>query len=152
METQLATLQTMMQTICQVVNNDMLCNRRPPADLHISQSNPNWLTNAQRPYLVEKDTDNTMHELLTFTRRVNNGEIFSSSDHSAPQADTNRHSDYPETLQTSKKLTRPTSAISTDGNETKSMRRSSMISPLDAPAASPVLVFDMKENDRVSFL
>ena len=147
METQLATLQTMMQTICQVVNNDMLSNRRPPADLHISQSNPNWLTNAQKPYLVEKDTDNTMNELLTFTRRINNGEIFSTSDHSASSIETNRHSNYLETLETSKKLTRPTSAISTDGNETKSIRRSSMISPLDATAASPVQpVLHMKEK------
>ena len=78
MENQLTTLQSMMQTICQAVNNEMISNRRPPRDeidFNVSQSNQNWLTNAQRPYLVEKDTDNAMHELLTFTRRMNNGEI-----------------------------------------------------------------------------
>lgn len=154
-ETQLATLQTMMQTICQVVNNDMLSNRRPQTDLYASQSNQNWLTNAQRPYLVEKDTDNAMNELLTFTRRINNGEIstsdflFSILNLSASPIDAHRqHSDH---LETSKKLMRPTSAISTtDGKDTTSIRRSSMISPLDASSASPVLfsylVLDLNEN------
>ena len=51
----------------------------------------------------------------------------------ASPMDVNRHHDYVETLEASKKLTRPTSAISTDGNDAKSTLRSSMMSPLDLP-------------------
>ena len=60
----------------------------------------------------------------------------------ASPIDTNRHSDYIETLEASKKLTRPTSAISTNGNDANSVRRSSMMSPLDLPSASPVHFFN----------
>ncbi len=75
---QITTLQTMMQTICQVVNNEMISNRKPyqdQTDFDRPGSHQNWLNNAQRPYLIEKDTTNAMDELLIFTRRMNNGEI-----------------------------------------------------------------------------
>jgi hypothetical protein len=53
----------MMQTMCQLVNNEILSNRK---------FNQNWLTNAQRPYLIPKDPNNAMDELLMFTRTMNN--------------------------------------------------------------------------------
>ena len=73
---QITTLQTMMQTICQLVNNEMVSNRkgyRDQTDFDRSGSYQNWLNNAQRPYLIEKDTTNAMNELLNFTRRMNSG-------------------------------------------------------------------------------
>jgi hypothetical protein len=80
---QITTLQTMMQTICQVVNNEMISNRKGQIDFDLprssSSSHQNWLTNAQKPYLIEKDTTNAMDELLIFTRRMNNGKILFES-------------------------------------------------------------------------
>ncbi len=66
----------MMQTICQLVNNELISNRkvyRDQMDFDRTGSYQNWLNNAQRPYLIEKDTTNAMDELLYFTRRMNNG-------------------------------------------------------------------------------
>ncbi len=70
-ENQITTLQTMMQTVCQLINNEIISNRKFNGDF---ESRSNWLNNAQRPYLIAKDTTNAMDELLLFTRRMNNGE------------------------------------------------------------------------------
>jgi hypothetical protein len=66
-ENQITTLQTMMQTMCQLVNNEILSNKK-------FNQNQNWLNNTQRPYVIPKDTNNAMDELLMFTRTMNNGE------------------------------------------------------------------------------
>ncbi|CAF2947726.1 unnamed protein product [Rotaria sp. Silwood2] len=86
-ENQMITLQTMMQTICQLVNSEIISNKKceekfPLKKLHRSQtdfdgieSHQNWLNNAQRSYLIPKDTNNAMNDLLMLTRRMNDGEI-----------------------------------------------------------------------------
>jgi hypothetical protein len=77
-ENQITTLQTMMQTLCQLVNNEIISNKKSncnQTDFQIPESHQNWLTNAQRPYLIPKDTNNAMDELLLFTRRMNNSKI-----------------------------------------------------------------------------
>ncbi len=77
-ENQITTLQTMMQTLCQLVNNEIISNKifkQKQMDCEMNESRDNWLNNAQRPYLIAKDTSNAMDELLLFTRRMNNGEI-----------------------------------------------------------------------------
>lgn len=76
MENQITTLQTMMQMICQLVNNEIISKKKSKQDLDTSQSHQNWLNNAQKPYLIPKDTNNAMDELLLFTRRMNNGISF----------------------------------------------------------------------------
>lgn len=84
MESQILTLQTMMQTICQLINTEIVSSKkydnkyllktshRDDTNFEVSRSNENWLTNAQRPYLIPKDTDNAMNELLLLTRRMGN--------------------------------------------------------------------------------
>ena len=99
-EKQMTTMQTMMQTIYQLVNSEFITNKTSKDNIffeinsslfgHLDgasricqertsfekvQPHQNWLTNAQRPYLIPKDTYNAMDELLLLTRRMNNGEI-----------------------------------------------------------------------------
>ncbi|CAF5152436.1 unnamed protein product, partial [Rotaria sp. Silwood1] len=86
-ENQMITLQTMMQTICQLVNNEIISNKKYEEkfslkkihqdETHIDgiESHQNWLNNAQRQYLIPKDINNAMNELLMLTRRINGGEI-----------------------------------------------------------------------------
>lgn len=60
----------MMQMLCQLVNNEILSKK----DHGIFHSNDNWLNNAQKPYLIPKDTTNAMNELFLLTRKINNRE------------------------------------------------------------------------------
>ena len=97
-ENQMITLQTMMQTICQLVNNDIIQNKkhersfffqksnhlfrfhhlactsrihRDHTDFEIAEPRPNWLGSSQKL----KDTHNAVDELLTFARRMNTGKL-----------------------------------------------------------------------------
>ncbi|CAF3545179.1 unnamed protein product [Rotaria sp. Silwood1] len=167
-ENQMITLQTMMQTICQLVNNEIISNKKYEEkfslkkihqdETHIDgiESHQNWLNNAQRQYLIPKDINNAMNELLMLTRRINGATPIDTDlyHQHTNNSSINRHSGYMETLDASKRLTRSTSSIlanETNANEfSKQMQqhknidqesRSSMISPIDAP-----LSYDMFES------
>jgi len=92
-ENQITTLQTMMQTVCQLVNNEIITNkkcsgnctsqqqqqttinsarsRRDQNDFQISEPRQNWLSNNN--IHLQKPKNNSTDELLTFTQRMNNG-------------------------------------------------------------------------------
>ncbi|CAF1017836.1 unnamed protein product [Rotaria sordida] len=166
-ENQMITLQTMMQTICQLVNSEIISNKKceekfslknihqDQTDLDRIESHQNWLNNAQRPYIIPKDANNIINELLLLTRCMNNATPIDTDLYHQHTNNSliNHHSSYIETLDTSKKLIRSTSSMST--NETNANEiskqiqqhknidqepRSSMISPIDTP-----LSYDMFE-------
>jgi hypothetical protein len=82
-------LQTMMQTVCQLVNNEIITNkkcsgnctsqttinsarsRRNQNDFQISEPRQNWLSNNNNN--MPKPRNNSTDELLTFTQRMSNG-------------------------------------------------------------------------------
>jgi hypothetical protein len=85
-------LQTMMQTVCQLVNNEIITNkkcsgnctsqqqqttinsarsRRNQNDFQISEPRQNWLSNNNNN--LSKPRNNSTDELLTFTQRMSNG-------------------------------------------------------------------------------
>ncbi len=92
-ENQVSMLQTMMQTVCQLVNNEIITNkkcsgnctsqqqqqttinsarsRRDQNDFQISEPRQNWLSNNN--IHLQKPKNNSTDELLTFTQRMNNG-------------------------------------------------------------------------------
>jgi hypothetical protein len=85
-------LQTMMQTVCQLVNNELISNkkcnsnctsqqqstanlsrvRRDQTDFQISEPRQNWISNpqVQRQTLLSKT--NSVDELYTYTPRMSN--------------------------------------------------------------------------------
>lgn len=81
-ENQMNTLQTMMQTICQLINNEIITNKnsqdiislkknfRDQNDYEEFRTHQNWSTNPEKP-----EVNNVMNELLKFSRRMNNGEV-----------------------------------------------------------------------------
>ncbi|CAF4222861.1 unnamed protein product [Rotaria socialis] len=129
-ENQMITLQTMMQTICQLINTEIAANKkcqdkfslkknfRDQTDFEGVESRQNW------PNKEEKsDTNHTMNEILKLTRRMSNGEYHLLFLQGTPiDADLyqqyanssimNRHSAYFEASDASRKPPRPTSSMS----------------------------------------
>jgi len=87
-------LQTMMQTVCQLVNNEIITNkkctgtcssqqttinsarnRREQTDFQIAEPRQNWLSNNNHNNNIhlQKPKNNSTDELLTFTQRMSNG-------------------------------------------------------------------------------
>ncbi|CAF3933401.1 unnamed protein product [Adineta steineri] len=165
MENQMSMLQTMMQTVCQLVNNEIISNkkstnhspsqqqqqqstvnssriRRDQPDFQVAEPRQNWLSNNNNTNnQIQRPKNNLTDELLTYTQRIN----------TATPTDTNQYrslnnSDANEIL---KKFSRPTSAISTNESHhtndfSKQIQqrrmidqesRSSMISPIDTPSS-----------------
>ncbi|CAF1236696.1 unnamed protein product [Adineta steineri] len=122
-EHQMITLQTMMQTICQLINNEIIPNKKCQAytsrnnrDQTDLESHQNWLNNVQRPYILSKDKTNAMDQLLMLAHRMNNvTPINSNLNHQITNNPSmNLSSTYLETLQASNNQTRPTTIISTN--------------------------------------
>lgn len=87
-ESQISMLQTMMQTICQLVNNELISNkkcsgnchsqthptnnsnraRRDQTDFQVAEPRQNWLSNHN-----QKSKVNSTDELLSLTQRMSNG-------------------------------------------------------------------------------
>jgi uncharacterized protein (DUF2141 family) len=85
-------LQTMMQTVCQLVNNEIISNkkcsgnctsqqqttlnstrnRRDQIDFQIAEPRQNWLSNNSNTQM-QRSRNNATDELLTFTQRMSNG-------------------------------------------------------------------------------
>lgn len=92
----------MMQTVCQLVNNELISNkkcsnncnaqqsqqpstmnsarsttinsaRRESIDFQISEPRQNWLNNNNNNNHVQKSRTNSTDELISFTQRMNNG-------------------------------------------------------------------------------
>lgn len=94
-ENQMSMLQTMMQTVCQLVNNELIngkkcagnCAPQPPAsnsarsrrdstDFQMPEPRQNWsnsTTTNNHHHQVQKPRNNATDELMTFTQRMNNG-------------------------------------------------------------------------------
>lgn len=85
-------LQTMMQTVCQLVNNELITNkkcsgnctsqqstlnsarsRRDPTDFQMGEPRQNWLNNSNNH--VQRPRTNSTDELITFTQRMSNGQL-----------------------------------------------------------------------------
>ncbi|CAF3528209.1 unnamed protein product [Rotaria sordida] len=179
-ENQVSMLQTMMQTVCQLVNNEIISNkkcsgnctsqqqqqqqkqstinsthiRRDQTDFQIAEPRQTWLNN-QNNIHIQRPNNNATDELLTFTQRMSN----------ATPTDTNqyRYSTYSETNEISKKVSRPTSSLSTnesnnnDFSKQISQRRnidpesrSSMISPIDMPSSYDVFESGLPRNNSTT--
>ncbi|CAF1175293.1 unnamed protein product [Rotaria sp. Silwood1] len=180
-ENQISMLQTMMQTVCQLVNNEIISNkkcsgnctsqqqqqqqstinsariRRDQTDFQVSEPRQSWLNNQSNIH-IQRSKNNATDELLTFTQRMSN----------ATPTDTNqyRYSTYSETNDISKKISRPTSALSTNENNNNDFSkqilqrrnidpesRSSMISPIDMPSSYDMFESGLpKSNSTTSML
>ncbi|CAF2054688.1 unnamed protein product [Rotaria magnacalcarata] len=154
-ENQMITLQTMMQTICQLINTEIIANKkcqdkfslkknfRDQTDFEEVESRQNWSNNAEK-----SDTHHTMNEILKLTRRMSNGTPIDADLYQqyANSSTMNRHSAYFEASDASRKPPRPTSSMSTSeinvheiskqAQQDKNIdqeSRSSMISPIEIP-------------------
>jgi hypothetical protein len=84
-------LQTMMQTVCQLVNNELITNkkcsnnctpqtttlnsarnRRDPTDFSMGEPRQNW-TNNNSHMNVQKPRTNSTDEIITLTQRMSSG-------------------------------------------------------------------------------
>ena len=91
-ENQMSMLQTMMQTVCQLVNNELINNKKcagncaaqPPAsnsarsrrdstDFQMPEPRQNWSSGTTNNHYVQKSRSNATDELMTFTQRMSNG-------------------------------------------------------------------------------
>jgi len=86
-ENQISMLQTMMQTVCQLVNNEIISNkkssdnsisqstinsvrlRRDQPDFQIAEPRQNWLSNNSNIHL-QRPKPNSTDESLTYTQRM----------------------------------------------------------------------------------
>ncbi len=90
-ENQVSMLQTMMQTVCQLVNNELITNkkctgnctpqqstvnsarsRRDQTEFQIAEPRQNWLSNNSN-IPIQRPKHNSTDELLSFTQRMSNG-------------------------------------------------------------------------------
>ncbi|CAF0861805.1 unnamed protein product [Adineta ricciae] len=76
-ENQMTTLQTMMQTICQLVNHEIISNRKPCGFHHDrnqfdGQSCQNWTNNVQKSYIAPKEPNNGIEDLLALAQQMTN--------------------------------------------------------------------------------
>ncbi|UJR10099.1 hypothetical protein I4U23_014321 [Adineta vaga] len=119
-ENQMTTIQTMMQTICQLINHEIISNRKSCSSHHErnqsdDQARQNWVNNVQKSYVIPKEMNNGMEDLLMIARQMTHGKILDASN------DINHDSAYNEALQTSK-------------NEVNvSKQRSTVATPVEAP-------------------
>lgn len=168
-------LQTMMQTVCQLVNNEIITNkkstttanpprlRRDQPDFQSADHRENWSAQNSVPRQTLLPKTVSSNEVNTLSSRMNNGmltfllfgQICVNSFLATPiELNSYRHSSYGETHDTSRKVSRPTSAVSiADSNtyeyskQTQSRRntdhdsRLTMISPIDVPSS-----YDMFES------
>ncbi|CAF2506563.1 unnamed protein product [Rotaria sp. Silwood2] len=96
-ENQISMLQTMMQTVCQLVNNEIISNkkcsgnctsqqqqqstinstriRRDQTDFQIAEPRQTW-SNNQTNIHIQRPKNNATDELLTFTQRMSNGNLY----------------------------------------------------------------------------
>jgi hypothetical protein len=96
MENQMSMLQTMMQTVCQLVNNELIANkrcsgsctpqtttttgsalnsarnRRDPTDFPMAEPRQNWSSNNSHMN-VQKPRANSTDEIITITQRMSSG-------------------------------------------------------------------------------
>lgn len=73
-ENQMCTLQTMMQTICQLVNSEIISRRTSVTPAVAPPPAPDrYSYHASKVPVVPKTTNTAMDELLTFAQRMNNG-------------------------------------------------------------------------------
>lgn len=91
-ENQMSMLQTMMQTVCQLVNNELINNKKcagncasqPPAnnsarsrrdstEFQMPEPRQNWSSGPTNNHYVQKSRSNATDELMTFTQRMSNG-------------------------------------------------------------------------------
>ncbi|CAF1381588.1 unnamed protein product [Adineta ricciae] len=176
-ENQISMLQTMMQTVCQLVNNEIISTKKPTTANSVPQQPPmnsarthrdrvdfqtaeprqNWPT-ATNNTQVQRSKMSSADELLSYTQRMN----------TATPTDMNqyRYSTYTESNDTSKKFSRPASAISMhDGHSNDCSRpisqrrtfeqesRSSMISPIEIPSSYDMFESGLpKSNSTTSML
>ncbi len=94
-ENQMSMLQTMMQTVCQLVNNEMITNkkcsgncnaqqttlnsarsRRDPTDFSMAEPRQNWSNNNNSHLHVQKPRTNSTDEITTLTQRMSNGQSY----------------------------------------------------------------------------
>ena len=97
-ENQMSMLQTMMQTVCQLVNNELINNkkctgnctapsstvvsarsRRDSTDFQMPEPRQNWSNATNNNHHVQKPRNNSNDELMTFTQRMSSGKGDSSS-------------------------------------------------------------------------
>ncbi|UJR35954.1 hypothetical protein I4U23_028695 [Adineta vaga] len=176
-ENQISMLQTMMQTVCQLVNNEIISTKKTTNN-SISQPTPMNSARTQRDRIEHQIAEPRQHfsntnnnnsqpqrtkiistdELLSYTQRMN----------TATPTDMNqyRYSTYSESNEISNKYSRPGSAISTNDNHTHDFSRqipqrrileqesrSSMISPIDLPSSYDLFESGLpKSNSTTSML
>ncbi|CAF3556753.1 unnamed protein product [Rotaria socialis] len=177
-ENQISMLQTMMQTVCQLVNNELISNkkcagncnpqqqqqstinsarlRRDSADFQVAEPRQNWLSNHNNA--PQRPKTNATDELMTFTQRM--------SSTTPTEMNQYRYSTYNEANDVSKKISRPTSAVSTTESNMndfskqipqrrnmESESRSSMISPIDMPSSYDLFESGLpKSNSTTSMM
>ena len=99
-ENQMSMMQAMMQTVCQLVNNELITNkkcpgnctpqttallnsarnRRDPTDFSMAEPRQNWTNNNNSHMPVQKARANSTDEIITLTQRTSSGRSsFSSS-------------------------------------------------------------------------
>ena len=90
-------MQTMMQTVCQLVNNELITNkkcpgnctpqaatttatllnsarnRRDPSDFSMAEPRQNWTNNNNSHLPVQKPRANPTDEIITLTQRMSSG-------------------------------------------------------------------------------
>ena len=93
-ENQMSMLQTMMQTVCQLVNNELIANkrcagnctpqttasstlnsarnRRDPSDFPMAEPRQNWSSNNSHLH-VQKPRANSTDEIISITQRMSSG-------------------------------------------------------------------------------
>ena len=86
-ESQMITLQTVMQAVCRLVSDDTMSSKineghssskqlgRDQRDFQLDESHKSWSSNIPAPHFVSENTTNALNELLMLSRQMCNGKI-----------------------------------------------------------------------------
>ena len=147
-------LQTMMQTVCQLVNNELISNKKAPSGAHHAPEPPSGM-NSSRAQTPLSTAEARQQYWLNHPSVQKQSLATKANNHASADTHQHRLSDLTEVQQEGpKKVSRPTSAVSSNANHSydtskllASRRtldqesRSTMISPIEPPTS-----YDMFES------